>query len=366
MGLAKGSSVIKDKSLVIVRMDAIGDFILFRNFIEEIAISKKYSDFDITLVGNILWKDIAESLDDDWINHFIWVNPVKFQKDFLYRKKIVTQLNKWRYDILYHPTFSPDYYVAETIVKLIHANTKVGIKGDINNTSNWQKSLCEKTYNYVIEAEEFPLFEFEKNKLINHLFLEQSAAIEKPFINANKLKQKNLYPGDYIILFIGGGEEFRKWNNKNWVSLINLFLKEYPYDILILGGPSEIKPGEAIKREFNNTTRVKNKCGKTTFEELMVLINESKIIVSNDTSAQHLAVALSTPVLVISNGNNYGRFTPYPYSVFASYNVVFPHEIEIIKDKNALAQKLAIKSYSDINTISPETVFIKIKKLLST
>ena len=46
-------------SLLLFRVDAIGDFILFRNFIEVLSQSRKYSNFDITLLGNVLWKDLV-------------------------------------------------------------------------------------------------------------------------------------------------------------------------------------------------------------------------------------------------------------------------------------------------------------------
>ncbi len=45
-------------SLLIVRLDAIGDYILFRNFLKVIRNSEKFNNYTITLCGNTLWKDI--------------------------------------------------------------------------------------------------------------------------------------------------------------------------------------------------------------------------------------------------------------------------------------------------------------------
>ncbi|HOV12846.1 MAG TPA: hypothetical protein PK771_01060, partial [Spirochaetota bacterium] len=61
------------KELLIVKLDAIGDYIIFRNFIEEIKKSEKFCDYDITILGNILWKDLSEKQDSDFIKNFVWI-----------------------------------------------------------------------------------------------------------------------------------------------------------------------------------------------------------------------------------------------------------------------------------------------------
>ena len=46
-------------TLLIIRLDAIGDYLLFRNFLSVIRASRKYKDYEITLCGNIVWKDLS-------------------------------------------------------------------------------------------------------------------------------------------------------------------------------------------------------------------------------------------------------------------------------------------------------------------
>ena len=42
----------KDKTLLIVKTDGIGDYVLFRNFLGIIRSSDKFKDFKITLLGD--------------------------------------------------------------------------------------------------------------------------------------------------------------------------------------------------------------------------------------------------------------------------------------------------------------------------
>ena len=73
-----GKREIIKNTLLITRLDSIGDYVLFRNYLAFLKQSKKYKDYSITLCGNIIWKDIAESFDSDVVNDFIWINRKKF------------------------------------------------------------------------------------------------------------------------------------------------------------------------------------------------------------------------------------------------------------------------------------------------
>lgn len=59
----KPSKEIQPKSLLLIRLDAICDYVLFRNYIELLKTSEKYKDYSITLLGNIAWKNLCEELD---------------------------------------------------------------------------------------------------------------------------------------------------------------------------------------------------------------------------------------------------------------------------------------------------------------
>ncbi|WP_431199785.1 hypothetical protein ACRQ5D_13095 [Mucilaginibacter sp. P25] len=65
----------KSNRILIVRLDALGDYILFRNYIKCIKHAPKFKSYKLTLLGNIAFKDIAEAYDKDVIDEFIWIAP---------------------------------------------------------------------------------------------------------------------------------------------------------------------------------------------------------------------------------------------------------------------------------------------------
>ena len=61
------------EGVIIVRPDNIGDYILFRNFLPYISTSEKFQK-PLILIGNKVWRDLAEHFDQPFIHRFIWVN----------------------------------------------------------------------------------------------------------------------------------------------------------------------------------------------------------------------------------------------------------------------------------------------------
>jgi ADP-heptose:LPS heptosyltransferase len=347
----------KEKSLAILRMDAIGDYILFRNFIECIKTSEKYKEYDITLIGNEIWKSIAMSLDAKWLNRFIWVNSKKFQKDFSYRKSILQEVEDTHYSVLFHPTFSPDYYVAEALAKRIHADYKIACKGDAMNMKRWQKKLTTKSYDHFIAIDKIVTFEFDQNKAIVEAFLGEECDITKPSIDPQEISPFANELDDYMILFIGGNSAFRKWSMANWKGLIAELSKIYKGDIVLAGGPDDKEKASLIADHFTTLAQLKNYCGKTSLLDLISIISRARGMISNETSAAHMAVALDTPVLVLSNGNHYGRFSPYPVSITGKYRVLYPDEIESLKEEATRIKTYGPGSRLNINSITVRRVF---------
>lgn len=356
---SKGERV--DNSLVIIRLDAIGDYILFRNFLEIIRKSTKYKDYQITLIGNKVWKPIAEKLDNEWIDRFIWIDLKAFHKSLSDRKKSLLEIEDTTYDILFHPTYSRDYYISELIAKRVNAITKIASVGDLSNTSKWQKGISDKQYSKFIDSNE--LFEFSRNKQIVEVFIDQNINLIKPHLDSSGIEDHSIKSDNYITLFIGGGAEFRRWSIEKWTHLISDLLDLYNFDIVIAGGPEDKTNGEVLKNHYITNDRVINSCGKTTLNQLISLISKSIILLSNETSAVHIAASLDTPVLVISNGNHYGRFTPYPNSKSTNYVVVYPPEIEREENTDILLKRYSSGSELPIDSIDANVVLEKIKEL---
>ena len=70
-----------------------------------------------------------------------------------------------------------------------------------------------------------------------------------------------------------------------------------------------------------------NYAGKTSLIELVELIRGAQILLSNETSAVHIAPLVNTKSICIVGGGHYGRFLPYPNQLQAKKPVVAVEEL---------------------------------------
>jgi ADP-heptose:LPS heptosyltransferase len=362
---ANAENIIEKKNILLIRLDAIGDYVLFRNYIEILKKSKKYKNYKITLIGNIAWKNLAEELDSQFIDEFIWIDNKKFNKNLIYRYKKLKEITSKGYEILIHPTYSRNFFVGDNIVKIINAKEKIGSVGDLSNIRKWQKRISDKYYTKLIPAKNEIMFEFYRNREFFENLLGEKINLQKPFI---KLKPKKLdfnLPENYAILFIGASAKFRKWDIKNFVE-IGKFLKEnYGYEIVLCGGPLDREDAIIFKKyaDYEYIDLV----GKTSLIDFLYVIYNGKLMIANETSAPHFAVALEmTNIFVIYNGTHFGRFTPYPKEIAPNYHVIYHPEIEKnLENYKKLSNSYGYGSNLNINEISIESVENKIKKVLN-
>jgi ADP-heptose:LPS heptosyltransferase len=358
------SREIKQKSLLLVRLDAIGDYILFRNFIESLKKNQKYNNYKITLLGNNVWKNLSKELDYEYVDNFIWLDRNKFNKNLIYRYKKLKEITFYGYEVVINPTYSREYYYSDTIVKLLTANEKIGSISDTSNLKISKKNVSDKYYTKLISTKKEIMFEFYRNKDFFEKLLEENLLIGKPEIKLKENKLSFNLPQKYAIFFVGAGKNFRKWDIQKFAVIAKHLKDNYGYTIVLCGGPNDINESKSFKQYFNDDYL--DFVEKTTLIELLYVINNGNIIISNDTAAPHIAVALGMKnVFVISNGFHLGRFVPYPKNLIENYHVIYHPEIEKnLDDFKKLCNTYRFGSELNINNISIDSVKEKLDMAL--
>jgi ADP-heptose:LPS heptosyltransferase len=352
------------KTIILIRLDAIGDYILFRNFIKILKNSEKYKNYKIILIGNIIWKDITETFDKEFINEFIWINVKKFTINPIYRYAILKKIIKKGCEIVINPTYSRVFYTDDNIVKLINAKEKIGSMGDLSNIKKWQRIISNKYYTKLLPTKNDIIFEFYRNKEFFDNLLNKNIRIIKPSLHLKEEQITLNLPKKFSILFIGASSKFKKWEIRKFVA-IGKFLKEtFGYDIVLCGGPTDLKDA----KQFGNFADYEylDLVSQTTLIEFINVIYKGSLMISNDTSAPHLAVSLNkTNIFVLYNGNHFGRFVPYPKEICQGYHPIYhPYIKENINDYKKISNRYTYKSELDINDISVEIVKKEINKVL--
>lgn len=147
-----------------------------------------------------------------------------------------------------------------------------------------------------------------------------------------------------------------RWENKRWPAeyfgrLAALLSREYPEcEIVVLGGKSDTALGAEIYRAAPG--HVTNLAGKTSIPEMIELIRECEVMVTNDTGPMHIAAALGRPLLALFGPTNPKRTGPYG-------------QVERVLQQKALSCVPCMRSkcrnriqLECLTSISPEAVFL--------
>lgn len=364
---------IKSNTLLIVRLDAIGDYILFRNFLKVIRESKQYRNYKIYLCGNIVWKNLAENLDKKFIDEFIWISRKKFKNNLRYKFDILKQIHKLGVETVIETTFTREILFGDEIVRVSNAKERIGSTASQESYSKWKrKLLTDKYYTKLISSSNENLFEFYRNKEFFTKLLQENSdtdensfllsEIKKPYIENINIELTSIIKNKFIVIFPGGSFKNKMWSSKYFKDIAKFILENYSFDIVLTGSKQEeYLFNEIMINEYSK--RFINLFGNTLLE-LAKLISESELLISNDTSAIHFAAAVNTPFICITNGNHYGRFFPYPEEIFNRGIYIYPPEIKDKINLKEVQEKLRYESDFDINTILPTEVIEKIKEML--
>jgi ADP-heptose:LPS heptosyltransferase len=342
-----------DKSLLIIRLDSIGDYILFRNFLELLRNHEKYRNYKITLCGNVIWKDIAINYDNKFLDEFVWIDRFKFRSNIFYKYKILKNLYQKGFEIVIETIFTRELLYGDLLVKACHSKVSIGSLPSPNKdfkTRVFTNSFYSKLINTVNEN----LFEFERNKRFFSSLLDLKINIKKPYFNW----ERSIYDGtkNYMVIFPGAKDDFRRWSKDNFAGIVNYLIDNYNYKIIICGSKSEIPIAKYISNKVNSS-RVLNLTGGITVNKLIEIIGNAELLISNETVAPHIAVAVNCEFICISNGNHFGRFHPYPSNIFDKGHYVYPEEIMKNIDKiEFLKFKYRYGSSLNINSIKLEKV----------
>lgn len=308
----------KENSVLIVKIDNIGDFILWLDSAKEY---KQNLKDKIVLLCNLSCYEIAKTLP-----YFDEVIPISTKKLFsnpIYRLKLFFPLVKRKFKTIINPTFSRDYFSQDITIRNLRASEKIGFDGNYTNTTSVLKGMgfinkvesktnilrlkANKFYSRLIPAKEGIVMELNRNSefirgVFNNNFLSSLPSLPFNISPFSMLDNKC-----YVVLFIGASSLNRVWEREKYACIINK-LNE---NIVVCGGKGEESVFQEIEKYLDKDKKIINLIGQTSLLELFSLISNAKYLISNDTSASHIAPLGRTPSMVILPGNYYGRFHPY-------------------------------------------------------
>jgi ADP-heptose:LPS heptosyltransferase len=338
-GIKKSLKNSSQKKILIVKTDAIGDYIMSRDFIREIRKSKKYKNHEIHLLGNVVWKNIFSNLDNRVVDKAYFINR-KHLYDRQYIKPLIEEINKENFELVIHPVCHREFAI-DYVIKKINAKEKIGHSGTSMNQSEFERSITNKFYTKLIKSNQ--KLEFYRNKSLFAQILKERINLQNPKINIKK-KQ-----GNYFVVNPGASLKFKQWSPENFAKVIDYLIEKYKAKVYIVGSAAELKLDHKVKNSSKHKDKIEIKNGGSLFD-LLNLIAGSRGVISNETCTPHMAVALGKKVYCITTGVGY--LSAYPYPNYKNAIYFYPPNFNISKPTNQIL---------NINKITPAEVIKRIR-----
>ena len=293
---------------------------------------------------------ILRIIREKFPNCHITYMTIKNKKKFILPKKIENKLIVNHFFIYKHENY-------KTINGIIHLLKKI-------RDSKFDKIIYLQQYSNVYRLiRDYCFFSicnignkigfsfFFKNKnyrknsetilLAKRVFYNLSKKKIQKKIQFNFSKRKKIIKKKYITISTGSVSSPKKWNDDKWISLVNLIRKDFKNLYIVLTGTNnELKLSKKINKIYKG--KIINYSGKTSVLSLFNIIKFSSLHICQDNGSMHIASFYQKKnVCIFNNHDPYGKWFPL--------------------NKNAKLYRLK----GDINTISPNLVYLGVKNFLN-
>lgn len=297
----------RENSFMIVRLDAIGDFIIYIS--SSNLIPEKYMGMKKILICNQVVFELANSLNI--FDVIVGINLPKFKKNLIYRFQIIKKVMALKSKVAIQPTFSRCFNTGDAIIRISGANIKIGFDGDFTNQSKFFKLISNQWYSKLIRSDKLLKMEIDRN----HEFLEKITDKKVKFKKYNlpklvDLNIKKFPPKKYIVICPGASSEDKCWPKARYKKLVKEILNNFDIKILICGSKKEKTLIKDIMLDFDSDF-LKDIYGKSLLEFIEIIRN-ALFIIGNDSSPVHIASLVKTKSICIYGGKLFKRFLPYP------------------------------------------------------
>ena len=294
------------KLILIIRQDAIGDFVMWLDTAKEYRKLYPPDKYKIVLAGNKIWCDLAEELP--YWDKVIPVDVKQFKTFSRYRWNLLRKIKNLGVQIAIQPTFSREFYHGDSLIRASDALRKVSSVGDMSNRNWLKKTISNGWHTELIPTSTKMMTELERNAEFFQGLSAKPYQANYPKLKLPRTTTRNWGKREYYVLFPGVSTALRQWPVECFAEIADRIYNETGLVGILDGAPSEKPLAESIQ----SISRASLEWAGTLLDELPELLKYTKFLVTGETSAVYIAAAVKTPVICVLGGAYFGRFLPYP------------------------------------------------------
>ena len=296
------------ENILIVRLDAIGDQILFSGFLREVR--RNFPAAHITLVVSPIAVPMVEFCP--YINEVLSLDRKTLGENFLEMLEKIAVFcrdNLWqkKFSIAFSPRWDFDTLPALLTAWLSGARERIGYC--VNPFKSWLSNpppLFAPKFGFLLTKDivtpQNIVSEVEKNfYLLKAVGLKVEQTHMELFFGAEDFQYARELLEDFpasakkVVIGIGGSAPTKKYPvEKYLIALKELAKKNLVF--IIVGGKSELEDAAYLEKNLPSE-KVLNLVGKITLRETEAIVSQTDFYLGNDTGVLHMAAAAKIPVI---------------------------------------------------------------------
>ncbi|MGB0670660.1 MAG: glycosyltransferase family 9 protein [Rhodospirillales bacterium] len=299
------------KGLLVIRMDGIGDMVLFRTSLDHYARVFGVDKKDITVLGCESWGGLGRQVFDGY--RLIAIDEHAFARRPFYRFRVSLEVRALAPKTVVVDSYFRRAMMADSLAWVAGADRTIVSLPYVNEPTRAEFTYYLSQADQILATGPYPTHEVSRH----YAFLSEVAGkkiVPEPPVISWKAGPALVPAGaPYVVLNPGSNEHGRRWPLKAYIALGRRLLGE-GFRVAVIGTEEEWQADSDFSA-FAREAGVIDLIGKTSIAQVLDLMSRAALVVSNDSGPAHLAIALSRPSVIIVGGGHFGSFFPYPDGV---------------------------------------------------
>ncbi len=293
--------------VLVVRMDGIGDMVLFRRALDSYAEVFGVDKSEITVLGCTSWESIAPQVFAGY--RIVAINEHAFHRHLIYRFKVGLMVRRLAPRITVNDAYFRRALMADSLVWMSAAPETYSSLPYISGRTRAEYTYFLSQVTKVIDTGMYPTHEIDRHFRFLSAMAGRTIEPAAPDISWPRQRSAKIPPNvSYAVLNPGSNEPGRRWPFASYIAIAER-LMERGLAVVLIGSSRQIPGGLNVLKTKEGFIDL---VGETSLPELMGILSGAALVVTNDTGPAHLAIAVGAPTIVIVGGGHFGSFVPYP------------------------------------------------------
>lgn len=301
------------RGVVVIRMDGIGDMVLFQGAFRHYPAALGVARSEITVLGGHSWASLAETVYQDC--RFRAIDEHAYARRPIYRFTTSLWVRRQGFAVAVCDSYLRQPLVADALVYASGAPLRVVAQPYTSPKTQAQFDWHLARVHRVIDTGSYPTHEVVRHFRFVSALAGQQFPAETPALPWRRGRRGPRPLAErYAVLNLGSNEPGRRWPLAAFLEIAE-HLARRGLSVVFAGGRVEA----ALRGPVAEAARASpwggsfvDRIASTSLAELMDLQQHAELVISSDTGPAHLAIGLGAPTIVIVGGGHFTSFVPYP------------------------------------------------------